>query len=387
MGVKKITELTQAQRDQMDPWADKWIEIGLRTGEADRPTFESGARRCYSFAGLAEPRAIVWCPSPIVAVTAGPSAHYVLDRPSLCQDVLRAKDSSIWDGIVHVSVDAVHEAVKLAIAGCGYAPASGGKTDTIQGHARELKKAISSEWHMYIGGQFWVGGWGYSSAWSSFFREVCDLELEGDLWDRAIAYEDTVKSACWWWPADQFIMVSERPLVIHRELTDPNVPRGWSSHRLHCPDGPSISWPDGWGVWYWHGVRVPRHVIEHPEAITAKEITDETNAEVRRVMLERYGHDRYIADLGAKPVHQDDWGTLYRVDLNDDEPLTMVHVINSSPEPDGSFKNYWLRVHHQLRPVRNGEIVGPPQKDTALNAIASTWGLTGDQYTGMAVQT
>ncbi len=104
-------------------------------------------------------------------------------------------------------------------------------------------------------------------------------------------------------------------------------------------------------------------------------------------MLERYGHDRYIADLGAKPVHQDDWGTLYRVDLNDDEPLTMVHVINSSPEPDGSFKNYWLRVHHQLRPVRNGEIVGPPQKDTALNAIASTWGLTGDQYTGMAVQT
>lgn len=49
--VKRIDSLTEAQRARFDEWADKWIEVGLRTGAADRPKFEAAAEQCYRAAG------------------------------------------------------------------------------------------------------------------------------------------------------------------------------------------------------------------------------------------------------------------------------------------------------------------------------------------------
>jgi hypothetical protein len=179
-------------------------------------------------------------------------------------------------------------------------------------------------------------------------------------------------------------MVSERPAEIHRELVDPVRPRGWGSHRLHREDGPAVVWPDGWGVWSIHGVRVPRQVVESPETLTPTQITTEPNVEIRRVMLDRFGTDRYIHESGAAKIHSDDWGDLYRAELRDDEPLVMVRVVNSTPESDGSFSTYWLRVHPELRPIPS---LGPPQAMTALNAVASTFDMTGEQYRALARQT
>ena len=64
--------------------------------------------------------------------------------------------------------------------------------------------------------------------------------------------------------------------------------------------------------------------------------------------------------IGATLLHQDDWGQLYRAEIAGDEPLVMVKVVNSTPEPDGHFKDYWLRV--------------PPTMQTAHRAVAWTCG-------------
>jgi hypothetical protein len=175
-------------------------------------------------------------------------------------------------------------------------------------------------------------------------------------------------------------MVCQRPTVINLELIDPQRPRGWNSHRMHCETGTSVAWPDGWGLWYWHGVRVTQQIIEQPETITVAQIESEPNAEVRRVLVERYGQSRYLIDSGAIAIHSDDWGTLYRKEVPDDEPLVMVKVVNSTAEPDGSHKDYFLRVDPSCRPMLADGQFGKPQKLTARNAIASTFGLTGDQY-------
>jgi hypothetical protein len=102
-------------------------------------------------------------------------------------------------------------------------------------------------------------------------------------------------------------------------------------------------YPDGWGVHAWHGVRVPAWVIETPpEDITAKQIADERNVEVRRVLVERIGTERYMALAGGTVVHRDDWGTLWAV--REPVPMRVVQLVNSTPEPDGSSKVYWQRV-------------------------------------------
>jgi len=113
-------------------------------------------------------------------------------------------------------------------------------------------------------------------------------------------------------------------------------------------------------------VTIPERIILQPETIAAGEITAERNAEVRRVMLERYGQARYIRESGAQVVHRDDWGTLYRAELVDDEPLVMVNVLNATPEPDGSYHDFFLRV--------------PPTVRTALEAVAWTFDMKPQEY-------
>jgi hypothetical protein len=137
--------------------------------------------------------------------------------------------------------------------------------------------------------------------------------------------------------------------------------------RFHCQDGPAISFADGYQIYSWHGVSVGKEIIESPQAITVETIQFERNAEVRRVMIERFGPVKFLTDSGAKKIQEDECGILYRKDLFNDEPIVMVKVINSTPEPDGTLKEYFLRV--------------PPTITTARAAVAWSFGMKQDEYT------
>ena len=66
----------------------------------------------------------------------------------------------------------------------------------------------------------------------------------------------------------------------------------------------------------------------------------------------------------------------------------VVKVVNSSPEPDGTYKDYFIEVHPELRLLGEDGSLGDPQPLTALNAIASTHGVTGEEYlASLEVQT
>jgi hypothetical protein len=175
---------------------------------------------------------------------------------------------------------------------------------------------------------------------------------------------------------------------------------------------------DGWGVYRWHGVSVPADVVLSPGSITVARIDAEKNAEVRRVMLERFGASRYILESGTQAISEDRYGRLYRREIQGDEPIVMVRVINSTPEGtwtpslceicgreavewcapcaqaeiapgrlvpelrDGVpyHKEYWLRVHPELRPMLPDGSLGQPQALTAHAAVASTFGLRAEEY-------
>ncbi len=87
-------------------------------------------------------------------------------------------------------------------------------------------------------------------------------------------------------------------------------------------------------------------------------------------------------------MQRDDTGALLRLPPipGEQEPLLLVRVTNSTPEPDGSFKDYVLRVHPECRPILGPDRFGAPQELTALNAVASTFGMRGSEYL-VAVET
>ncbi len=144
-----------------------------------------------------------------------------------------------------------------------------------------------------------------------------------------------------------------------------------SEHRFHNEIGPALRFSDDFSVYVWHGRRVTDEIIERPSSITIDRIENEPNVEIRSILVERYGISKFLKDSGAKKIHEDEYGILYRKRFESsdpflDEPLVVVRVHNATPEPDGFHKQFFLRV--------------PPNITTAKEAVAWTFGLDSDDY-------
>jgi len=164
------------------------------------------------------------------------------------------------------------------------------------------------------------------------------------------------RSAGWWWPYANVAILTDRPDAVHRD----NI------GRLHAADAPALHYTDGYALHAWRGMPIPSELVDRLGRLTYRQIAAERNAELRRVMVEHFGYDRYLREAGAHRVAQDETGILWRLNFNDDEPLVMVEVINSTPEPDGTSRVYWLRV--------------PPGTTSPRAGVAWTFGLTEAEY-------
>jgi hypothetical protein len=101
----------------------------------------------------------------------------------------------------------------------------------------------------------------------------------------------------------------------------------------------------------WRGVPVDRRIVFHPETVTSDEILKENNAEVRRVMLERVGFERFVELANAKTLDTDrDKGgerKLLKVVMPSDEDLVCVSF--SCPS---TGRKYVVRVPPTTRTAR-----------------------------------
>ncbi len=138
--------------------------------------------------------------------------------------------------------------------------------------------------------------------------------------------------------------------------------------RFSNENGAAITFADGYKVFAVADLITPRRYLENPQSLTISDIDREGNIEKRRGLLELYGTARYLTDAKAELIHKDEFGELYQVQIPDDEPLTMVKVINSTIEPDGTYKTYFLRV--------------PPHMTTAQEAVAWTFSIQNAEEYG-----
>ena len=158
-----------------------------------------------------------------------------------------------------------------------------------------------------------------------------------------------------WYPLQNLSIIIDRPQYINKD----------EQGRLHDGDKPALHFRDGWALWYWHGINVPKDIILHPDDITLEKALNEPNQELRRILFERM--DKNLLLTESHILHQDATGTLFEYrNLTLEEPVVFVGVKNSSPEEDGSFKDYYLRV--------------PPNTTSAQEGIAWTFGLTAEEY-------
>ena len=355
--MSQIEKLTPDQIARFPEFVERWTKIGLCTDPADRPRAEAAIAETYRRAGLIPPKKIVWCGSPL---SQGLTRAIILDkkllktgdsvwasvRPSVRASVRDSVRGSVWDSVGASVRDSVWASVRASVwASVGdsvWASVGASVGDSVRASVYGAHEA----------------GW---LAFYRYFYEVAKLTAQTE---KLVGLWELAQSAGWALPHKNICWVSERHNILARDE------RG----RLHSLTGPACAYPDGWAIYAVHGVRVPASIIERPQEITIASIDKEQNAEVRRVMIDRYHHDAeikgaaaYIRDAGGKRLdHDESFGTLWRREVNDDEPIVMLEVVNSTREPDGSFKKYWLRV--------------PPTITKAQEAAAWTFDVPAKDY-------
>jgi hypothetical protein len=381
----KIESLTAKQEARIPEFVEKWTQIGLSTDPADRPRAERAIAEMYARAGLAAPRKIVWCGSPLSQML----THVIVLDPNNRDTIEARVVSSVWADItadvaesigmdpgygfkthiehnvlvgVHADIrscvgESVRDAVQSNIQDWVWDTISDGVSvwDSVTVGLEGVK--LYDSFNASVGGQHSAA----VLAAGRYYHDVLGLTAETEklsgLWELA-------QSAFSALPHENICWVCERHH--HLALDDDAF--------LHSLVGPACAYPDGFAIHAVHGVRVPEFVVERPREITIQTIDNEGNAEVRRVMIDRYrvgenvhGAAAFMRDAGGVRVdHDESFGTLWRREVADDEPIVLLEVINATSEPDGQFKHYFLRV--------------PPTMTTAREAAAWTFDRAPEDY-------
>ena len=372
--------ITPAEKLAMDDIAREWTKIAMRTDPIRPDKIVPAIHALYAAAGMPCKRVVI-VPSPLVMAFAYGAAAWIWhSRKDTAAATAAATDEATYEATRAATYAATYEATYAAIQHRSIGAARACKD--IAG-ARGIACA-RRWWRTYQGGNMWSPVCAYYAA----MRDVVGLHLP--QFQAYAAWEACAREGAFRIMHEEFCMVSDFPAEIH--IDDQNRP--------HNDTGPSHRWRDGWSLYHVHGVRVPADVVESPHLITVERITNEGNAEVRRVMIDRYGAARYLLDSGAKVIARDDYGVLYRQEVPQDEPIVMVRVLNTTPESAGSLSQedaervFGPQVVQRSLDIMKaiGHLVAseprwkeymlrvPPTISTAHEAVAWTFGKTPEHY-------
>lgn len=322
--AKKLYVLTEEHRAQLEPWREKWIKNALRTGlmdDAELKTVTCAIKGLYAAAGLETPR-VVFAPSPFAAAfAAGLAGGIWHQRREGKATPLKVKlddfkgMGGVYEATARCAIHALGDQMEVdyePVKMLGLTPPDksnkssweslepsrwyhlGGSLPTdikrlagMFGDTDFMTGCISNAYRLKNGGNHWSG----YAAFISFFRHVVKLPIDFSKWEH---YEAASIAGPRYMHKD-FCIVSQRPIRL--AIDDQNRP--------HTDDGPFCKWIDGSMIYSHHGVRCPGRIIEYPDCISLEMIDKEQNAEIRRVMIDKYGPGKYLQDSGATLVDID----------------------------------------------------------------------------------
>jgi hypothetical protein len=411
MATAKVDSLTEAQWDDARAVRGEYLAASICTDPADRPAAESAISRTYELAGHKAPQ-FIWCQSPaavrlvirMLSPRAGGPLAGALGRrlddsleTSLVREVeeslrrslkgalgrevrrdlrrhlggrsliapqifLTSADSVMWRPLQSLLAKPLGESVRESLQGMLWPP----DPDPQWNPPQEREPRAASPWNRN-GGQF--------ESWMTEFDVARRLGLVTyghednarlDLWCTL------VRSCGWWLAYHNICVIAERPTVVCAE-----APGTWGRLRLHCPDGPAMTFRDGWSVHAWHGTAVPATLIEGGWDVAA--IMAERNGEVRRCAIEKLGWNEFERHLipvasAADPGNPGQVLTLCELPqaIRDtySGPLRLLLCSNGTLEADGTRRRFALQV--------------PPDHTDPVAAAAELYGWTRDEYAALA---
>ena len=363
----KLYKLTPEHEALLPVYRDRWIRNSMRTGHLtldEKNSVVTAIKGLYQAVDAKEP-IILFAPSPFTAAFAAGLAAGVLEMRKYFQVTFTPKEMSnsfaltVNDLVMRIVNQTpiparpdpvlsptkkeswfhlegkVEDIKRIAEQYIATQPLEGSEEEmpTAQESVDYLMECVKNAQSMNNGGNTW-SGW---IAYINFFKEVAKLPLDYSRWN---LYEAAAVAGPRYMH-EAFCILSEPPLVLTAD--DANLP--------HNDTGPFCRWSDGSQLYSVHNVRLPGWILEQPETITLEEIRGETNAEIKRIMREKYGEARYLQDIGAKVIDLDSIptvagtteGEIVRALMEDDEGRRFL--VGSDGSTD---RTYYMEVDAKI---------------------------------------
>lgn len=176
------------------------------------------------------------------------------------------------------------------------------------------------------------------------------------------------------------------------------------SQRLHAERKAAIAWPDGFQLYYWHGLRTRQNYIMEPEKIDRRAFLAERNVEQRRLILEILGEAKLKALLDLQEI--DRYVYRSRIPVLDEGQLDQLsqeqidrlaanvlyetreqtYILYRSRYPDDLIRQhlYFVRVSDPSTDRQYYLSVSPDDATSAKKAVDATFREKDVQYTAEA---
>ena len=248
-----IESLTPAQIEDMKAHRAKYLQIGWSTEPSDRPRAEKGMLALYRRIGRLKADAKTWS----YAATGDDKVDEA--------EVARLSENGKLFGFI-------------------WFPSPAAAVDTI------VDSTGSYQGFSGVDGQI-------DAYWLSFYTFGIKLGCEVTEEDKAhlAEWQDVIESTGPCWPNENVCLMTERPIKASYD----------DRERLHNDTGPALEYKDGFALYAVHGVRVTKQIVMEPETMKPEEISKETNPEIRRIMIEKYGPQKYLEGTGAELIDED----------------------------------------------------------------------------------
>lgn len=345
MTDKQITELTPEQKVQLEEYYELWLKNGYSTAPLDNEQALKSIYEIYDLIDQKKP-SVFFCQSPLQMCLLAQllDKSFMHKLPKDMQKEFKSQIDLLDKGQKAEFTEDQQERLRSFVRDNRKELLEDEKFK--QKASNDIYNISTFQWSSY-----WLAFYSFPEKYIPGFTYTAEESKKLNTWVRAAF---TVPA---FFPFEGMCFVSERPTQLHVD----------DNGRLHNETGPSLAWSDGSKLYSHHNIDIAPKLIEAPETITLKEIEDERNAEIKRIMMEKYGWGRFIIDSGAKVVdkYNDQLGnpvTLYEKDLGRDftDPLKMVELTNSTPEDNGKgqmvLKKYMFRVPPTIKTAKAAHV-------------------------------
>ena len=288
MTNKKLTKLTPEQKAILPQQAKKWLDIGLNTEPINFEKAKGAVIDAYKIAGLQSPKYFYRFQSPLSAAVGAT----ILKTGAQVRDQVWAQvraqvgdqvGARVWARVWARVGDQVGARVRDQVG----ARVRDQVRDQVGAQVgAQVRDQVGDQVRDQVGDQVYGS---HDAHWLGFYETFAMFGIEDARRLRPLM--ELAKHCGWWAPYEHCAILQDRPELI---LFD-------DQKRLHCENGPSVKFRDGFSVYSWHGTRVPRDWITD-KTLDAKTAIQWGNMEQRRAACEIVGWATVLKELNAKTI-------------------------------------------------------------------------------------